>query len=55
MSIFLNLRDFTTRNKEEWNCFLEELTRALDARENSSKYIIMSDRHEVCALIFFVK
>ncbi|KAJ8442964.1 hypothetical protein Cgig2_019537 [Carnegiea gigantea] len=33
-------------NEEEWSCFPEGLVRALDARENSSIYTIMSNRHE---------
>ncbi|KAJ8440759.1 hypothetical protein Cgig2_005490 [Carnegiea gigantea] len=33
-------------NEEEWSYFLDGLARALDARENSSNYIIVSDRHK---------
>jgi len=34
-------------NEEEWSCFLDGLAMALDAKENSSNYTIMSDRHKV--------
>ena len=34
-------------DEEEWSFFLHGLATALDAREDSSKYTIMSDRHKV--------
>ena len=34
-------------DEEEWSFFLHGLATALDVREDSSKYTIMSDRHKV--------